>query len=468
MKKDKFSRKQYMYNTIGEDAYWQVNKQLARELNNIEATVLLADLVSKEKYFFIRNELTEDGYFYNSQENIMRDTTFKHDKQRRLLKFLIDNGLIKTKIKKVGNGETVKHFQVLEEEVLRILHEGVEKTVNSGSGKIQLREVAECHTNKNKVNNNISKDILYSASDEAPVKRVRKLVDKNLPNKQICDNILTLIKNNYLNHFNVRKHKIDKPSKLINNIIKMINALMNGEFETYVFKNYNEFNKEFFNKYKINKLLTKKWSEAEIIQMFNNINLYMDQSYYPHHNNAQTKPGLDTLLFNSRTGTSIALWLFAVPPKKGNECVAAVYPEKIETRYKKIAFANYKFTEKENHLFKLALNSFYTTIEKKLTSFKSNHYNIKIPDSIYTVHARWIRDCVDATNFSACKIISAENGFWTNFNTYVQNTYNATLEPTDKKLKQCLDAWTREQKKKKRNEEHAERSRAEFIISHVL
>jgi len=317
----------------------------------------------------------------------------------------------------------------------------------------------------------ISKDILYDALKKASIDNVKKtkiIVDKNLPEQSISDSILNLIKTNYLTLENIKKHRIDKPSKTINSIIKIIHSMKTGEFETYAMKNYNNFNTEFFKKHNLNKILSKKFSDADIITMFNNIDKYFDTNNYPHYNNENVKPGLNTLLFNDRTGTSLALWLFTQEPAPAITEVKALYPSKIELRYKNIAFAEYKFTKQDDMYFKKALNTFFSEMEKKLTYFKNNHYNIKVPDSLYTVHAKWIRDNVTADNYNPSTILSMTNGFWSNFNNYVQKTYNCTLEPSEKSLRQSLKKWEREKEQNRVNKNLSEKSRNEFIQDYCV
>jgi hypothetical protein len=82
---------------LGIDAHWNINKALARSIG-LEASILLADLISKEEYFRIKEELDEEGYFYNTQENIEIDTTLSPHKQRQAINLLIEKGLVKMKL----------------------------------------------------------------------------------------------------------------------------------------------------------------------------------------------------------------------------------------------------------------------------------------------------------------------------------------------------------------------------------
>lgn len=90
-----------------------VNKQLAKEIG-LEETVLFSELISKFNYFSSRGE-TKDGYFYNTIENIERDTTLTRYKQDRAIKKLKELNLIDTKV--LGNPAT-RHFKILDNDSL--------------------------------------------------------------------------------------------------------------------------------------------------------------------------------------------------------------------------------------------------------------------------------------------------------------------------------------------------------------
>ena len=69
-----------MRNILSSTSFLVVNKYLASKIG-IDASVLLADLISKEGYFIDTNGLI-DGYFFNTSENIIKDTTLSKYKQR--------------------------------------------------------------------------------------------------------------------------------------------------------------------------------------------------------------------------------------------------------------------------------------------------------------------------------------------------------------------------------------------------
>ena len=106
-----------MKNLLSSTAFLVVNKQLAKRVG-LKAAVLLADLISKEQYFIDNKSLIE-GYFYNTEDNIYKDTTLTPYQQRKALKSLKNEKLIETKRK----GVPAKiHYKINEEQVINLLN----------------------------------------------------------------------------------------------------------------------------------------------------------------------------------------------------------------------------------------------------------------------------------------------------------------------------------------------------------
>jgi hypothetical protein len=81
-----------MKELLSSTAFIVVNKTLAKNLG-LKETVLLADLISKEEYF-IDNGMT-DGWFFNTETNIQKDTYFKINEEQ-VVKFLNNKSLSKS------------------------------------------------------------------------------------------------------------------------------------------------------------------------------------------------------------------------------------------------------------------------------------------------------------------------------------------------------------------------------------
>jgi len=104
-----------MKHLLSSSAFLIVNKQLAKQVG-LKGAVLLADLISKEEYF-IANGMT-DGWFFNTEANIERDTTLTSYQQRKVLKTLKKYEIIETKRKGIP---AKQYFKINEANLLNIL-----------------------------------------------------------------------------------------------------------------------------------------------------------------------------------------------------------------------------------------------------------------------------------------------------------------------------------------------------------
>jgi DNA-binding PadR family transcriptional regulator len=105
-----------MKHLLSSTAFIVLNKQLARRVG-LKESILLADLISKEEYF-IANGMT-DGWFFNTEANIEKDTTLTPYQQRKCLKSLKKEGLIEVKRKGIP---AKQYFKINEELVVKFLN----------------------------------------------------------------------------------------------------------------------------------------------------------------------------------------------------------------------------------------------------------------------------------------------------------------------------------------------------------
>ena len=140
-----------MKHLLSSSAFLIVNKQLAKRVG-LKGAVLLADLISKEEYF-IANGMT-DGWFFNTEANIERDTTLTSYQQRKVLKTLKKYQIIETKRKGIP---AKQYFKINEANLLNIL--SCEETKQLVVNKLNdLSETNLTTINKNKeirITNNI-------------------------------------------------------------------------------------------------------------------------------------------------------------------------------------------------------------------------------------------------------------------------------------------------------------------------
>ena len=142
-----------MKHLLSSSAFLIVNKQLAKQVG-LKGAVLLADLISKEEYF-IANGMT-DGWFFNTEANIERDTTLTSYQQRKVLKTLKKYEIIETKRKGIP---AKQYFKINEANLLNIL--SCEETEGLVVNKLNdLSETKLTTINKNKeikINNKLFK-----------------------------------------------------------------------------------------------------------------------------------------------------------------------------------------------------------------------------------------------------------------------------------------------------------------------
>ena len=105
-----------MKQLLSSTAFLVVNKELAKNIG-LKETVLLADLISKEEYF-IDNGMT-DGWFFNTEANIQKDTTLTPYQQRNALKSLKNHQIIETMRKGIP---AKQYFKINEEQVIKFLN----------------------------------------------------------------------------------------------------------------------------------------------------------------------------------------------------------------------------------------------------------------------------------------------------------------------------------------------------------
>ena len=133
-----------MKNLLSSSSFLIVNKKLARQVGLKEA-ILLADLISKEQYF-IENNMLDDGWFFNTSQNIEKYTKLSRHKQSIAIKKLIDNGFIKTKLKGLPAS---LHFKIIDNKILNFLKTSNEKNTKLHNQKFKTNNNKLIRTNNN-------------------------------------------------------------------------------------------------------------------------------------------------------------------------------------------------------------------------------------------------------------------------------------------------------------------------------
>ena len=89
----------------------------ARAVIGFDAAGLLAELVSLHTLFELRNQLTEDGYFYLTINTVQDMFNWKSDKQQKVFQRLVDGNLIQLQHENGG-----KRFIKLNQEEIKSLY----------------------------------------------------------------------------------------------------------------------------------------------------------------------------------------------------------------------------------------------------------------------------------------------------------------------------------------------------------
>lgn len=103
---------------IGSDAHWQVNKKIAIHFKSNDTALLLADFISKQTYFEIKDQLTDDGFFYNTMEDIEQSTNITRHGQEQAIKALKNEGFLLMKRKGMP---AKRYFKVNKEIIIAFL-----------------------------------------------------------------------------------------------------------------------------------------------------------------------------------------------------------------------------------------------------------------------------------------------------------------------------------------------------------
>ena len=112
-----------IYNILSRDAFISVNKTLARKIGLIP-TVILSELISEQKYWTIREQLDENGYFFSTVKNLKENIGIKRGQQDKSIDILIKLGLVS----KITKGMPRKRFfKINPYEVFRLLSEDEEE-----------------------------------------------------------------------------------------------------------------------------------------------------------------------------------------------------------------------------------------------------------------------------------------------------------------------------------------------------
>lgn len=196
---------------LGNSAYWIVNKELARAVG-INGALVLADLIDKRQYFEVKGGIDNEGYFFNTSEQIEANTTLSYHLQKQALKELINIGFVETKLKGVP---AKLHFKIVENKILKFLNTSIEKN--------QKQDLENFETNKN-INNNNKLD--NNKNGKLPFPEPPK---KNI---EVFSNEVNAYYNKILNFFPPQLHPNEKQKTKWQDVLDKLNRIDGIPFET--------------------------------------------------------------------------------------------------------------------------------------------------------------------------------------------------------------------------------------------
>lgn len=148
-----------IYDLIRADGSIIINKNLIFSMG-VNESIIYTELIAKYNYFNIRERLTEDGYFFNTVDNLLLDTGLSERSQRKAIKKLVDYKLLDYKVQ----GQPPKrYFKVVDnsELLLAFISEG--KNIRDLLQEKLLVDVEESKLRLNAVlQNNTSQDCIQT------------------------------------------------------------------------------------------------------------------------------------------------------------------------------------------------------------------------------------------------------------------------------------------------------------------
>jgi len=80
------------------DGYWTVNKLFVKYFKSVEKALFLSELISKQSYFAIKNQLVKGEWFFLTYDKIKESTYISLNKQRKFVKELVNDDIIDVKM----------------------------------------------------------------------------------------------------------------------------------------------------------------------------------------------------------------------------------------------------------------------------------------------------------------------------------------------------------------------------------
>jgi len=117
---------------LGAGSYLTINKFLLKNVG-LDASFLFSTLIDFEDYLESKSQIESDSWFYAGRDKIEEVTTLSAYKQKEAEKILIQEGLIKLKLKGVP---ARNHYKICSDQVMKIFENWMSKNLMSSNEKI--------------------------------------------------------------------------------------------------------------------------------------------------------------------------------------------------------------------------------------------------------------------------------------------------------------------------------------------
>ena len=192
-----------------------INKTLAKNIGLNEA-IIYSELLSRYCYFSNRNELTADGYFFNTVKDLEDGTTLNDYSQRKAIKKLEELGLIKCDKRDIP---AKRYFKIVDDIEVIIKYLKNDESLRTSSLKfkeLDIENLKPNNTNINNTNKTISKDIVTSPKPIINTKSKKGKKARDIGTMRSMINAFTQnedIRNKLLEYFNIRVKKGLQPNQ---------------------------------------------------------------------------------------------------------------------------------------------------------------------------------------------------------------------------------------------------------------
>lgn len=132
---------------LSRDNFLMTNISLAKALG-LHGAVLIGELARKYNYWLTNNGLTEDGYFFITQQEIEEDTTLSPYKQAVTFKQLEEKGIIS--IAQKGGTQRTNYYRLNEDSISNFLSFHTQKTSVSKVKKLGTTKTRNTKTENTK------------------------------------------------------------------------------------------------------------------------------------------------------------------------------------------------------------------------------------------------------------------------------------------------------------------------------